>query len=277
MGRSSKNRIRKLAAMLLCAVIVAGLGISALAATTIDFDAKGTITLKSRFGSTDMVAGADGGSFKLYHVAKIVKGKVNIEFELIHPFDDYDKDINLVKSAVDNEAAALALRAYITQVDENDVIKMNNGDTATGLELGIYLVVQTSVPSGYTASAPFLIFVPMTSADGTAWLYGITAYPKLGEIITSPPPSESPPPYYSPPPTSNPTPTPIDIFDDPPPLIDIEPDPDPEIEIEEEEPPLADAPQTGIVQWPIPVLFSSGMMLFGCGLLTDRKKKKDDE
>ena len=51
--------------------------------------------------------------------------------------------------------------------------------SATDLQLGLYLVVETAVPQNVTSTTdPFLVSVPMTAADGSGWLYDITLYPK---------------------------------------------------------------------------------------------------
>lgn len=50
---------------------------------------------------------------------------------------------------------------------------------ASGLELGLYLVVETRVPENVTTTCdPFLVSLPMTAIDGSQWNYGVTVYPK---------------------------------------------------------------------------------------------------
>lgn len=51
---------------------------------------------------------------------------------------------------------------------------------ADGLELGLYLVVETDKPDAVKQTAePFLVSIPMTSAiDKTTWLYDVTVNPK---------------------------------------------------------------------------------------------------
>ncbi|MBQ7896747.1 MAG: SpaH/EbpB family LPXTG-anchored major pilin, partial [Oscillospiraceae bacterium] len=63
-----------------------------------------------------------------------------------------------------------------TAMTETDVY----GNTkAENLELGLYLVVETKVPENVTATCdPFIISLPMTSADGASWNYDVTVYPK---------------------------------------------------------------------------------------------------
>lgn len=55
----------------------------------------------------------------------------------------------------------------------------NGTVTFSGLELGFYVVIETTVPDAVTTPMkPFLLSVPMTTADGTDWLYDIHVYPK---------------------------------------------------------------------------------------------------
>lgn len=57
-----------------------------------------------------------------------------------------------------------------------------NGDvTFDGLKKGLYRVVETDAPAGVVPGAPFLVYVPMTNADGTDWIYNVQAYPKNTE------------------------------------------------------------------------------------------------
>lgn len=49
----------------------------------------------------------------------------------------------------------------------------------SGLELGLYLVVETRVPDNVTSTCePFLVSLPMTTIDGSNWNYDVTIYPK---------------------------------------------------------------------------------------------------
>lgn len=55
----------------------------------------------------------------------------------------------------------------------------NGGAFFTGMDLGLYLVTETSYPAGVTPSAPFLVTVPLTDPDSTnQWLYDVHVYPK---------------------------------------------------------------------------------------------------
>lgn len=50
---------------------------------------------------------------------------------------------------------------------------------ATDLDLGLYLLVETYVPEDVCiTTAPFFVSLPMTTIDGTDWIYDVTVYPK---------------------------------------------------------------------------------------------------
>lgn len=52
---------------------------------------------------------------------------------------------------------------------------------AKNLPVGLYLVVETRVPETVTeTTAPFLLSLPMTTVDGTQWMYDVCVYPKNG-------------------------------------------------------------------------------------------------
>ena len=51
--------------------------------------------------------------------------------------------------------------------------------SASNMEQGLYLVVETRVPENVTSTCnPFLVSLPMTTIDGVAWNYDVTVYPK---------------------------------------------------------------------------------------------------
>lgn len=102
-----------------------------------------------------------------------------------------DNGINYFTSDVLNSKLAAALAAYATTVKNALETAVKNGGVAmtetdaTGhasadqLEQGVYLVVETRVPENVTSTCnPFLVSLPMTTIDGTAWNYDVTVYPK---------------------------------------------------------------------------------------------------
>lgn len=99
--------------------------------------------------------------------------------------------VNYFTSDMLNNKLSAALTANATNVKnaletavKNSGVAMTETD-ATGhtstsnMEQGLYLVVETRVPENVTSTCnPFLVSLPMTTIDGTAWNYDVTVYPK---------------------------------------------------------------------------------------------------
>lgn len=89
-----------------------------------------------------------------------------------------------------NKALADALAANATTVKNALEIAVRNGGAmpetdanghskVSGLEQGLYLVVETRVPENVTSTCnPFFVSLPMTTIDGKDWNYDVTVYPK---------------------------------------------------------------------------------------------------
>ena len=99
--------------------------------------------------------------------------------------------VNYYTSDTLNNKLAAALAANATSAKnaletavKNGGVAMTETDatghtSASGLEQGLYLVVETRVPENVTSTCnPFLISLPMTTVDGSEWLYDLTVYPK---------------------------------------------------------------------------------------------------
>ena len=55
----------------------------------------------------------------------------------------------------------------------------NGHSRVSGLEQGLYLMVETRVPENITSTCnPFFVSLPMTTIDGKDWNYDVTVYPK---------------------------------------------------------------------------------------------------
>ena len=90
-----------------------------------------------------------------------------------------------------NKAMSDALTANATTVKNALEAAVRNGGKAmpgtdtnghskvSGLEQGLYLVVETRVPENVTTTCnPFFVSLPMTTMDGKNWNYDVTVYPK---------------------------------------------------------------------------------------------------
>ena len=102
-----------------------------------------------------------------------------------------ENGVNYYTSDSLNNKLAAALAANATNVKNALETTVKNGGVAmtetdaTGhtsaakMEQGLYLVVETRVPENVTSTCnPFFVSLPMTTIDGSAWLYDLTVYPK---------------------------------------------------------------------------------------------------
>ena len=102
-----------------------------------------------------------------------------------------ENGINYFTSDMLNNKLSAALAANATTVKnaletavKNGGVAMSETDatghtSASDMEQGLYLIVETRVPENVTSTCnPFLVSLPMTTIDGTAWNYDVTVYPK---------------------------------------------------------------------------------------------------
>jgi len=99
--------------------------------------------------------------------------------------------VNYFTSDMLNNKLSTALAANATTVKnaletavKNGGVAMSETDatghtSASDMEQGLYLVVETRVPEMVTSTCnPFFVSLPMTTIDGAAWNYDVTVYPK---------------------------------------------------------------------------------------------------
>jgi len=102
-----------------------------------------------------------------------------------------DNGIDYFTSDVLNNKLSTALTANATTVKNALEVSVKNGGvamtetdatghtSASNMEQGLYLVVETRVPENVTSTCnPFFVSLPMTTIDGAAWNYDVTVYPK---------------------------------------------------------------------------------------------------
>ena len=102
-----------------------------------------------------------------------------------------DNGVNYFTSDMLNNKLAAALAANATTVKNALEAAVRSGGvvmtetdvaghtSASDIEQGLYLVVETCVPENVTSTCnPFFVSLPMTTIDGTAWNYDVTVYPK---------------------------------------------------------------------------------------------------
>ena len=99
--------------------------------------------------------------------------------------------INYFTSDMLNNKLSTALTANATTVKNSLETAVKSGGvampetdatghtSASDMEQGLYLVVETRVPENVTSTCnPFFVSLPMTTMDGTAWNYDVAVYPK---------------------------------------------------------------------------------------------------
>lgn len=167
----------------------------------------------------------DGGSLTLYKVGELSVIDGDAGFIPIRELADGPAWTDLDDPGLARELAALAQSRNLSGIQAEILM---GWVTFAPLEPGLYVVTQqpSQATEGFDAIHPFLISLPRW--EGGSYVYDLTAAPKVPLV-----PEETPPP-----PSEPTTPPP----DDPP-----------------------DIPQTGQLNWPVPVLAVSGMTLFVLG------------
>ena len=172
-----KHYIYRCVAVLLLAV---ALSVTAFAAgeTVIDWEAAGSVTL-TLADSNDQTPVA-GAEITIYQVAEAGSRDSQLVFTFTKDF----AGCGLSLDDLNDVTLAEKLAAF---AGEKNLAGMKTGKTGkdgtvsfTELPLGFYLLVQTKNAEGYSACMPFTVSIP--TSDSTGWLYDIQAAPKTGVI-----------------------------------------------------------------------------------------------
>lgn len=154
-----------------------------------------------------------GVEFTLIKVADITQHTTINETRVLYGFDKNDEVLSVLglDETNDYDAASDGLKLYYesdtlnkqiknklenTEIATKDALEAIANDSARGnivmddtdqnghtkkdgLEIGLYLVVETEVPQNVVDSTnPFFASLPMTTADGNGWNYNPIVYPK---------------------------------------------------------------------------------------------------
>lgn len=168
-----------------------------------------------------------GGSLTLYRVGEVWEEDGNYRFRPTGDFAGFDQPLEDVQSA----ELAGALADYAKAHDLTGTTKEVGLDGKLSfpeLELGLYLLVQNKAAQGYSKAEPFLVTVPMREEG--RYIYDVDASPKV-EV------------------EQEKTPTPPNTPNTPKPGT----------------PGQTRLPQTGQLNWPVPVLVVLGLSLFSIG------------
>ena len=190
------------------------------------------------------------GSVTLYKVADMVKNTVTHQWEYVLTSDFSGSGATIV--TLPDVALAASLATYAGQNAITGTVKnVDSTGTVTydNLQIGLYLLVHTTASTGYQSFAPFFVSVPLYQSD--TYIYDVDASPKMAMLTPNPPPPPIPTPVPTPPPTT------------PPKKIDGD---------------GTRIPQTGQLNWPIPLLAGTGLLLFfgGWYLFTSEESQKHE-
>lgn len=186
------RKIKKvLAGIMSAAMIMSSMTLTAFAEqtttpATIDTTKIGSLTVhKYEYNGQEEIAGTGsendqvptdanplaGAGFTIYKVADVDD---LTSYYSTNPTDLPDINTYVAGGAIKAEYAD-------TRVGQEVVTGTDGIAAFSGLELGFYVVIETTTPAAVTtAMNPFLVSVPMTTVDGSDWLYDVHVYPKNG-------------------------------------------------------------------------------------------------
>lgn len=121
----------------------------------------------------------EGAEISLYRFAFVESFDYTVHYKITPDFEKSGVSLDEINS----EAVSKKLFDYIQNNEATAIISasdMKGNAEFKNLELGIYLAVQSGGVDGYTNFEPFLISVPMLQDSG--WIYNVKAAPKAGAI-----------------------------------------------------------------------------------------------
>ncbi|MFR7451694.1 MAG: LPXTG cell wall anchor domain-containing protein [Gemmiger sp.] len=221
--------VKRLSTLLLALSLGAAVALPAYAHEVPDPSRTGSI----RFSMLYDGSAVGGGSLTLHRVGDVAEEDGNYTFTLTEAYAASGADL----TDLTDTALAAGLADYTTAngiAGEEVTIGSDGTAAADGLALGLYLVMQDQPAEGYEPIAPFLVSVPMWDETAGAYLYTVDAAPKLGGLTKTPPAATAAP---------------------------AKPDAgDPDTVTA-----AATLPQTGQLNWPVPVLTLAGLLLMLAG------------
>lgn len=280
-----KSIRKRLATVLAALTLLVWCAAPAFALEVVDLSRTGSIKVSLYDSETSEAVG--GGTLTLYRVAKVQKDNANLSFVYTNGFEDCGVELGDLSEGelAGRLAEKIAATAESTTVEISDLGVAEFGD----LEVGLYLVVQTTAAENYNVINPFLVSVPIQ--ENGSYVYDVDALPKVGTAAKKTPE----------PPDKPDTPDTPDTPDKPAeenPNTPAAPGPDNpdgwvlgangEKIYRNPEAPSPDnpngyvmgahgLPQTGQLNWPIPVLAVTGVVLVAAGIKLKKETRKDEK
>lgn len=179
-----------LAGILSAAMMLSSMTLSAFAAqtttpATIDTTKKGSLTIhKYEYNGDEGQTGTGSENDAVPEEANKLAGagftiyKVEDIDALTAYYNTNPTDLPPVENYVENDAVKAGAAKWTS---DEKVTGTDGIVTFDDLDLGLYVVVETTTPAAVTDPMdPFILSVPMTTVDGDNWLYDIHVYPKNG-------------------------------------------------------------------------------------------------
>lgn len=277
-----KSIRKRLAAVLAALTLLVWCAAPAFALEVVDLSRTGSIKVSLYDSETSEAVG--GGTLTLYRVAKVQKDNANLSFVYTNGFEDCGVELGDLSEGelAGRLAEKIAATAESTTVEISDFGVAEFGD----LEVGLYLVVQTTAAENYNVINPFLVSVPIQ--ENGSYVYDVDALPKVGTAAKKTPE----------PPDTPDTPDTPDKPEEENPNTPAAPGPDNpdgwvlgangEKIYRNPEAPSPDnpnghvmgahgLPQTGQLNWPIPVLAVIGVVLVAAGIELKKGTRKDEK
>ena len=172
---------KKICCVFLCIIAIFILvPASVLADEKVDVTKTASLTLEYCDQQTPLV----GAEFELYKVADLTEDKNYIYTDA---FLEFPVDLEGISNKNIHDYS-LTFAAYVDYYDvsshTSEVTDATGQLTFVNLEAGLYLVTGESHTQGglvYTME-PFLVFLPVTNEDGSAWIYDVKASPKYSYL-----------------------------------------------------------------------------------------------
>lgn len=268
-----KSIRKRLAAVLAALTLLVWCAAPAFALEVVDLSRTGSIKVSLYDSETSEAVG--GGTLTLYRVAKVQKDNANLSFVYTNGFEDCGVELGDLSEGelAGRLAEKIAATAESTTVEISDLGIAEFGD----LEVGLYLVVQTTAAENYNVINPFLVSVPIQ--ENGSYVYDVDALPKVGTAAKKTPdtpdkPEEENPNTPAAPGPDNPDGWVLGAHGEKIYLNPEAPSPDnPNGRVMG----AHGLPQTGQLNWPIPVLAVIGVVLVAAGIELKKGTRKDEK
>ena len=226
---------KRLAVLVMSLVVCCAFSITAYAHDVPDSTKTGTVSGTMVYNEEAV----GGGTLTFYKAGDVTADDGNYSFTLTEAFAESGVSLD----DLTDKTLATTLAAYVegSGISGTTIDIASDGTwVAEGLELGLYLVVQNDAADGFEAITPFIVSVPVYDEETESYVYDVSAEPKLSALTEAP--------------TTAPEETTTQAA-----TTDTE----------------TTLPQTGQLNWPVPLLAVIGLGLFlaGWGMYFGKQKK----